>query len=118
MYDANLGRFFTQDRFAEKYYSISPMQYGANNPISTIDINGDIIWVVFSGKDSQKALNQVKKLFSEEFGLNVGYNSKTNMLYWESDVENPELSQSKDATDYLKSALTDTNSQKGGRGKH
>jgi RHS repeat-associated protein len=41
MYDAQIGRFFTQDRFAEKYYSFSPYQYGANNPIRYIDVNGD-----------------------------------------------------------------------------
>ena len=30
-YDAALGRFTTNDRFAEKYHSMSPYQYGANN---------------------------------------------------------------------------------------
>jgi len=34
-------RFNTQDRFAEKYYSVSPYQYAANNPIFYIDVNGD-----------------------------------------------------------------------------
>ncbi|CAK7014419.1 MAG: hypothetical protein BACD_01117 [Bacteroides rodentium] len=42
-YDAALGRFHTNDRFAEKYYSMSPYQYGANNPIRNIDVNGDSI---------------------------------------------------------------------------
>lgn len=45
MYDAQIGRFFTQDRFSEKYYGLSPYQYGANNPINNIDVNGDSIWV-------------------------------------------------------------------------
>ena len=44
MYDANLGRFFTQDRFSQKYQDLSPYQYVANNPIKLIDINGDSIW--------------------------------------------------------------------------
>ena len=44
-YDATLGRFMTQDRFAEKYSALSPYQYGANNPISNIDVNGDSIKV-------------------------------------------------------------------------
>lgn len=45
MYDPALGRFFTQDRYAEKYLSFTPYQYGANNPIKYIDINGDSVWV-------------------------------------------------------------------------
>ncbi|MBS4042289.1 MAG: hypothetical protein KGZ59_00535 [Chitinophagaceae bacterium] len=45
MYDQQIGRFFTQDRFAEKYYAFSPYQYGANNPINNIDVNGDSIFV-------------------------------------------------------------------------
>jgi RHS repeat-associated protein len=45
MFDNQIGRFFTQDRFAEKYYVLSPYQYGANNPISNIDVNGDSIFI-------------------------------------------------------------------------
>ena len=41
MYDAQLGRFHTQDRFAEKYLDYSPYQYALNNPILYIDVNGD-----------------------------------------------------------------------------
>jgi len=44
-YDAALGRFTTNARFAEKYYSMSPYQYGANNPVNNIDVNGDTIVV-------------------------------------------------------------------------
>ena len=53
MYDAQIGRFFTQDRFAEKYSALSVYQYGANNPISNIDINGDSLVVTInrSGAD-------------------------------------------------------------------
>ena len=42
-YDAYIGRFFNQDRFAEKYVEMSPYQYGGNNPIKFIDVNGDSI---------------------------------------------------------------------------
>ena len=41
--DPQLGRFFTQDRFSEKYHSLSPYQYSDNNPIRNIDVNGDSI---------------------------------------------------------------------------
>ena len=46
MYDPQIGRFHTQDRFAEKYMSYSPYQYSLNNPISYIDINGDSAWTI------------------------------------------------------------------------
>ena len=44
-YDAAVGRFHTQDRFAEKYYPMSPYQYAANCPMRNIDVNGDSIRV-------------------------------------------------------------------------
>lgn len=42
-YDAQLGRFHTQDRFAEKYSFQSSYVYAGNNPILNIDVNGDSI---------------------------------------------------------------------------
>lgn len=51
-YDPQIGRFHTQDRFAEKYCSMSPYQYGANNPISNIDVNGDSIWLSYTRIDA------------------------------------------------------------------
>lgn len=45
MYQPELGKFFTQDRFSEKYYPLSPYQYAANNPVLNIDVNGDSIRV-------------------------------------------------------------------------
>ena len=42
-YDPALGRFFTQDAYAEKYLDLSSYQYGANNPIRFIDVNCDSI---------------------------------------------------------------------------
>ena len=45
MYDAQLGRFHTIDRFSSKYAPLSPYQYAANNPIRNIDINGDSILI-------------------------------------------------------------------------
>jgi len=49
MQDPVKGRFTTPDRFAEKYYHLSPYQYAANNPINFIDINGDSIWIYYDG---------------------------------------------------------------------
>ena len=53
-YDPIAGRFWTQDRFSEKYYTFSPYSYGANNPIKYIDINGDSLWISYG--DNQRIL--------------------------------------------------------------
>jgi RHS repeat-associated protein len=42
-YDPVVGRFTTPDPLAEKYYSISPYAYCANNPINAVDLRGDSI---------------------------------------------------------------------------
>jgi RHS repeat-associated protein len=39
-YDPAVGRFTTMDPLAEKYYSISPYAYCANNPVNAIDPDG------------------------------------------------------------------------------
>lgn len=85
MYQPELGRFFTQDRFAEKYYDYSPYQYAANNPILFIDVNGDSVRVHFldkKGNEMSTIPDQVQTMFNSEYGIKVGYNSKTGMLYY------------------------------------
>ncbi len=42
-YDPVVARWNVIDRFAEKYTRWSPYNYGGNNPISNIDMNGDSI---------------------------------------------------------------------------
>ena len=49
MYDPALGRWFTQDPLAEKYYSVSPYAYCNNNPIKLIDPDGRMIWIHGAG---------------------------------------------------------------------
>jgi RHS repeat-associated protein len=39
--DPRTSIFLSVDRFAEKYAGLTPYQYGANNPLTYIDINGD-----------------------------------------------------------------------------
>jgi RHS repeat-associated protein len=50
MYDQQIGRFFVQDRFADKYFTLTPYQYGANNPILFVDVNGDSLIVTGDAK--------------------------------------------------------------------
>ena len=60
MYDAALGRFMTIDRFTEKYNTMSPYQYGGNNPVNNIDINGDSIIIQ---PNANGLIDQIKEFF-------------------------------------------------------
>ena len=53
-YDAALGRFTTMDPLAEKYYSISPYAYCANNPLIYIDPTGMDIWIYYDDEDGKE----------------------------------------------------------------
>ncbi len=76
MYDAQIGRFFTQDRFADKYFALSPYQYAANNPISNIDVNGDSIWVqVMMNAETREMQNHYYGQVDGKWGL-VGSDGK------------------------------------------
>jgi len=62
MYDPVIGRFFTKDRFLEKYFDLSPYQYGANNPIKYIDVNGDSIVVAGSQEFKEQTTRDIAQL--------------------------------------------------------
>ncbi len=63
-----MGRFHTQDRFAEKYVDFTPYQYGANNAILFIDVIGDSLKV--------SGLQESQDQFSDviNYGLGGFYN--------------------------------------------
>jgi RHS repeat-associated protein len=48
-YDAAVGRFPSQDRFAGKYSFQSIYAYGGGNPIKFIDVNGNSIKIIHKG---------------------------------------------------------------------
>ena len=43
MYNPEIGRWFNMDKLAEKYFSLSPFSYCANNPILFVDPDGNDI---------------------------------------------------------------------------
>ena len=49
-YESRLSLWMSIDRFAEKYYNISPYSFGADNPLISIDINGDSLFVLTAPK--------------------------------------------------------------------
>lgn len=90
MYDPQIGRFTTQDRFAEKYLNFSPYQYAANNPILFIDVNGDSIDVSkMSGKELKvyqaqvSAFKEKSKLFNAMSSSLEGSKKKYTVQYGE-----------------------------------
>lgn len=69
-HDPQLGRFWQMDRFSEKYYSLSPYSYGANNPAINIDVNGDSIFVTaLIDNESRKTLTMHYGQIDGKWGL-------------------------------------------------
>lgn len=78
--------WLTHDRFAEKYYHLSPYSYGAGNPVNIIDINGDSLWIThntgFLGLGGKQTLlyengNLYNKDGTSYTGRSRGFLSKT-----------------------------------------
>jgi len=77
-YDAQLGRFHVIDNYSEKYYSMTPYQYGGNNPVLFIDVNGDSISV------AERYRNQFNSALESAFGKkasNFSYTSSGKLKY-------------------------------------
>ena len=65
-------RFMTMDPLAEKYYSISPYAYCANNPVNLVDKDGTI----FTERSSlfvERYLNEINTVFLEAFEKKMAY---------------------------------------------
>ena len=58
-FDPQIGRFTTQDRFADKYFDLLIYQYAANNPIRFIDPDGNDWWDAVVGTAIGVATNIV-----------------------------------------------------------
>ncbi len=73
LYDPKVGRFMQQDRFKDKYPSMTPYQYAANNPVLFIDVNGDTIYV-----DESMAENEALAAY---INSNEGYTFASQFAY-------------------------------------
>lgn len=60
MYQPDLGRFFVEDRFADKYAGQSTYLYAFDNPIKYIDVNGDSAWQITNEWKKEEIANYRK----------------------------------------------------------
>ncbi|WP_394748223.1 DUF6443 domain-containing protein [Spongiimicrobium salis] len=61
-YDPAIARFIKIDRFAEKYQSMTPYHFGANNPIFFKEIAGDSVQGT-TRKDARRARKLIRRTF-------------------------------------------------------
>ena len=78
-----IGRFTTIDRYAEKYSYINAYQYGLNNPVLFVDINGDSVHVAESSRaEMNKSLQAIYGDNASKFTYN-----KNGMLSYSGDTK-------------------------------
>ncbi len=81
-YDPAVGRFFNIDRLSEKYESISPYNYTANNPVRFIDVDGE--WIdIFDGGNRYRYITggDVKQL-DKKTGIWSIVEDKTSLSFY------------------------------------
>jgi RHS repeat-associated protein len=86
-YAPDLGRFFTQDRFAEKYAGFSPYHYAANNPVLYIDVNGDSLALSGTNDAINKALENINSGLGGEY-VSISDNGQLSLHIGEEQIAN------------------------------
>jgi len=65
-YDSQIGRIPVVDRFADKYPSLNPYHYAADNPVLFIDANGDTSDYSALNKEQRKSFDQLIVTLSKD----------------------------------------------------
>ncbi len=80
MYDPALGRFHSPDAFAEKYVNMTPYQYGANNPVLMVDVNGDSLDFSSAMITDPNAVKNIKNDVQNQTGLSLTVDPKSGQM--------------------------------------
>ena len=110
--DPRIGKWLTVD--PKPIPNESPYVSMRNNPILFNDIAGDSIKTKFFDAEKMKQNfipNRVQKMFNTEYGIKVGYNSKTKSLYYDGEIETVNKVSEK-AKRIIIDALKETDSKK------
>ena len=76
-YSSDLSIWLSVDPMSDKYASLSPYVYCADNPVKLVDPNGEEIYII--GSDENK--NTVVSILNNYFeNITIGYNRKTGKL--------------------------------------
>ena len=91
VYDQQIGRFNKVDRFANKYMALSSYQYGTNNPIKYIDVNGDSLKL----NNAQRSLQDLKLLVKERYRDRISLDENNYLLVDISDLREGQVKRDK-----------------------
>ena len=84
-YDPLIGRFTTPDPLSEKYYSISPYAYCANNPVNAVDLRGDSITTVINSTitnpDGTTSIQSDRYYYGQDADGNYGFMGVSGQIY-------------------------------------
>ncbi len=104
-YDSRIARRWNLD--PKGIVGISDYACFGNNPIFFTDHDGDSIPTTFkdkSGKELDHVPDKVQKMYNKEYGIEVGYNAKTKMMYYVGEVKT-DLKVSEKAKSMIKEKL-------------
>lgn len=87
-YMPGIGRFLSTDRFADKYPSLTPYQYAANEPVRLIDVNGDSIDV---SSLNEKQLETFTSMLSDYTGYSFSTSSTGMLTYQQREESSSEV---------------------------
>jgi len=90
-YDPLIGRFTTPNPLSEKYYSVSPYAYCANNPVNAVDLRGDSITMAIARSyDNINNINYSDLVINDlrsQTGLDLSISSETGQIVYRKDAD-------------------------------